>query len=94
VKKRFTDEQIILMLKEQEAGERTADVCRRRGISQATFYKYKSRYGGMEPSDAKVLSDGCEPVSTRTVTRPLCRAKLTPLSESGGTVELKIDTGV
>ncbi len=55
MKKRFTDEQIILILKEQEAGERTADVCRRHGISQATFYKYKSRYGGMEPSDAKKL---------------------------------------
>jgi len=55
MKKRFTDEQIISILKEQEAGERTADVCRRHGISQATFYKYKSRYGGMEPSDAKKL---------------------------------------
>jgi len=55
MKKRFTDEQIILLLKEQEAGERTADICRRHGISQATFYKYKSRYGGMEPSDAKKL---------------------------------------
>ena len=52
---RFTDEQIIQMIKEQEAGERTADVCRRYGISQGTFYKYKSKYGGMEPSDAKKL---------------------------------------
>ena len=55
MKSRFTDEQIIQMLKEQEAGERTADVCRRWGISQGTFYKYKSKYGGMEPSDAKRL---------------------------------------
>ena len=55
MKKRFTDEQIISILKEQEAGELTADVCRRHGISQATFYKYKSRYGGIEPSDAKKL---------------------------------------
>lgn len=55
MKKRFTDEQIISILKEQEAGELTADVCRRHGISQATFYKYKSRYGGKEPSDAKKL---------------------------------------
>lgn len=55
MKKRFTDEQIISILKEQEAGERTADICRRHGISPATFYKYKSRYGGMEPSDAKKL---------------------------------------
>ena len=55
MKKRFTDEQIISILKEQEAGERTVDVCRRHGISQATFYKYKSRYGGMDPSEAKKL---------------------------------------
>ena len=43
------------MIKEQEAGEKTADVCRRHAISSATFYKYKSKYGGMEPSDAKRL---------------------------------------
>ena len=43
------------MLKEQEAGEKTADVCRWHGISSATFYKRKSKYGGMEPSDAKRL---------------------------------------
>ena len=55
MKARFTDEQIIAMIKEQEAGERTADVCRRHGIISATFYKYKSEYGGMEPSDAKRL---------------------------------------
>ena len=55
MKKRFTDEQIIQMIKEQEAGERRADVCRRHGISEGTFYKYKSKYGGMEPSDAKRL---------------------------------------
>ena len=48
MKKRFTDEQIIAMLKEQEAGEKAADLCRRYGISQATFYKYKSKYGGMD----------------------------------------------
>ncbi len=55
MKKRFTDEQIIQMLEEQEAGEKTADLCRRYGISQGTFYKYKSKYGGMEPSDAARL---------------------------------------
>jgi len=55
MKTRFTDEQIIGMIKEQEAGEKTADVCRCYGISQGTFYKYKSKYGGMEPSDAKKL---------------------------------------
>ena len=52
---RFTEEQIIGILKEQEAGQRTADVCRRHGISEATFYKYKSKYGGMQVLDAKRL---------------------------------------
>ena len=55
MKARFTDGQIIAMIKEQESGEKTVDVCRRHGISSATFYKYKSKYGGMEPSDTKRL---------------------------------------
>ena len=55
MKARFTDEQIIAMIKEQETGEKTADVCRRNGISSATFYKYKSKYDVMEPSGAKRL---------------------------------------
>ena len=55
MKKRFTEEQIIGILIEQESGERTADVCRRHGISPATFYKYKSKYGGLEVSDARKL---------------------------------------
>lgn len=52
---RFTEEQIIGILKEQEAGHRTADVCRRHGVSSATFYKWKAKYGGLEVSDAKRL---------------------------------------
>ena len=52
---RFTEEQIIGMLREQEAGMRTADVCRKHGISEATFYKYKARYGGMDVSEARRL---------------------------------------
>lgn len=52
---RFTDEQIIGILKEQESGVRTADVCRKHGISEATFYKYKAKFGGMEVSDARKL---------------------------------------
>ncbi len=43
------------MLKEQESGQRTADVCRKHGISEATFYKYKAKYGGMDVSDARKL---------------------------------------
>ena len=52
---RFTDEQIIGILREQEAGAATADVCRKHGISSATFYKWKAKYGGLEVSDAKRL---------------------------------------
>ena len=52
---RFTDEQIIGILREQEGGATTAEVCRKHGISSATFYKWKARYGGLEVSDAKRL---------------------------------------
>lgn len=51
-KRRFTEEQIIGVLKEQESGVSSADVCRRHGLSQNTFYRWKSKYGGMEVSDA------------------------------------------
>jgi putative transposase len=54
-KSRFTEAQIIGMIKEQEAGMPTAEVCRKHGLSQGTFYKYKSQYGGMEVSDVAKL---------------------------------------
>jgi putative transposase len=54
-KSRFTDAQIIGMIKEQEAGLPTAELCRKHGLSPATFYKLKARYGGMDLSDAKRL---------------------------------------
>ena len=52
---RFTEEQIIGVLKEHELGAKTADLCRRHGISEATFYNWKSKFGGMEVSEAKRL---------------------------------------
>jgi putative transposase len=55
MKKRFSEEQIIAVLKEQEASGKTADVCRRHGISPATFYNWKAKFGGMEVSEARRL---------------------------------------
>jgi putative transposase len=52
---RFSEEQIIAILREQEAGAKTAEVCRKHGVSGATFYKWKAKYGGMEVSDARRL---------------------------------------
>ncbi|SCB46710.1 putative transposase [Rhizobium miluonense] len=54
-KQRFTEEQIIAVLKEQEAGAKVSDLCRKYGISDATFYNWKAKYGGMEVSEAKRL---------------------------------------
>ena len=52
---RFNEEQIIAILKEQEGGMLTAEVCRRHGISSATFYKWKSKFGGLDVSEARRL---------------------------------------
>jgi len=54
-KSRYTEEQIIRILKQHEAGVKTADVCREHGISTATFYGWKSKYGGMDVSEAQRL---------------------------------------
>ena len=54
-KSRFSDEQVIAILREQEAGRSTAEVCRKYGVSGATFYKWKAKFGGMEVSEAKRL---------------------------------------
>ena len=56
-KKRFTEEQIIKALKEQESGCKVDDICRRHGIGQATFYNWKSKYGGLEVNEAKRLRE-------------------------------------
>jgi len=52
-KTRFTEAQIIGILREHEAGAATADVCRKNGVSSATFYKWKAKYGGLDVSEAK-----------------------------------------
>ena len=52
---RFSEEQIIAILKDQEAGVPTTEVCRRHGVSSATFYKWKAKFGGLEVSEAKRL---------------------------------------
>lgn len=56
-KTKFTETQIVSILKQQEAGIPTKEICRQNGISEATFYNWKSRYGGMEASDVKRLKD-------------------------------------
>ena len=55
VRKRYTEEQIIAVLNEAEAGERTADLCRKHGMSDATFYKWKAKYAGLTVSELKRL---------------------------------------
>jgi putative transposase len=52
---RFSEEQIIGVLRDQEAGAATADICRKHGISPATFYQWKSKFGGLEVSEARRL---------------------------------------
>ena len=79
---RKPDEQIIGMIKEQEAGMPTAEVCRRHGLSTATFYKLKAKYGGMEVSEAarpKALEDENAKLKRLLADTMLDRAIGTPL---------------
>jgi putative transposase len=55
MRKRFTEEQIIRILQEAETGMKVMDLCRKHGISDATYYNWKAKYGGMTVSDAKKL---------------------------------------
>jgi len=54
-RKRFTEEQIIGVLREHELGTKTADLCRKHGISEATFYNWKSKFGGLDVPEARRL---------------------------------------
>ena len=56
-KRRFTEQQIIKVLKQVEGGRSVQDVCREYGVSQATYYNWKAKYGGMEASDIKRLKE-------------------------------------
>lgn len=56
-KSRFTETQIVLILKEADAGMKVAEICRKHGISDATYYKWKSKYGGLEASDLKRIKE-------------------------------------
>jgi putative transposase len=68
-RKRHTEEQIIAILKEHEAGMKTADLCRKHGISDASFYNWKAKYGGLEVSETKRLK-GLESDSRRAPASP------------------------
>jgi putative transposase len=57
MKKRFTESQIVAAIKKQEAGIPVKDICRELGISDATFYNWKAKYGGMEASDVKRMKE-------------------------------------
>jgi putative transposase len=57
MKKRFTESQIVAAIKKQEAGIPVKDICREVGISDATFYNWKAKYGGMEASDVKRMKE-------------------------------------
>ena len=72
--KRFSEEQIIGVLKEAEAGAKTKDLCRKYGISDATFYNWKAKYGGMTVSEARRLKE-LEAENTR-LKRLLAEAEL------------------
>lgn len=56
-KTRFTESQIISILKQQETGSKVSDICREHGISEPTFYSWKSKYGGMDASQLKRLKE-------------------------------------
>ncbi len=90
---RFTQEQIIGVLKEHQAGAAAADLCRKHGISEATFYAWRSKYGGMEVSDARKLK-GLEEVSRkRFAFRRECQAQEAAGGVDAGCLDAAGDAG-
>jgi putative transposase len=75
VKKRFTEEQIIGFLKEADKGVPVKELCRKHGFSDASYYLWRSKYGGMEISDAKRLKALAESMLENEVTREALRKK-------------------
>lgn len=94
---RFTEEQIIGMIKEQEAGMPTAEVCRKHGISSASFYKYKAKYGGLEVSDArklKALEDENRKLKKLLAEQMLDNAMLKDVASKNGDARCKTRSGL
>src|ERR1035438_4572078 len=89
---RFKEEQIIPILREQESGSKTADVCRKHGISGGTFFTWKSKYGGLEVSDArrlKVLEEENRKLKKLLAEAMLDIAMLKDLNEKNGDARVK-----
>jgi putative transposase len=97
MKVRFTEEEILAKVKEQEACEKTTDVCRRHGISSATFYTYKLKYGGMQPPHAKrlkVLEDGNGKLKKLLAEHMLDNAMLRDINSKKGDARCEAESGV
>jgi putative transposase len=77
-KSRFSEQQIINILKQADSGAKVQDVCRQFGISDATYYKWKSKYGGMEASDIKRLQRSRPRTVSSSVCSPIWLSKTGP----------------
>jgi putative transposase len=94
---RFSEEQIIAILREQEAGAKTADVCRKHGVSGATFYTWKAKYGGLDVSDArrlKALEDENAKLKKLLAEAMLDNAMLRDVAPEGDSTLPRISEGV
>ena len=95
---RFTEEQIIAILREQESGAKTADVCRRHGISSATFYAWKAKFGGrcctsLTMEDSHCESMALDAVHEQAISRPLSHDELVQLQRVDAQAGVFADLG-